>query len=162
MPLIVDRQICPADTWQLLDEDQWPVEAGWPQNQQPFIVPSARLAAAPLPTDRPLGAWLTSEQSAEDLLPWLAHMQLVVVEFLTFRDGRGLSLARLLRRAGFTGQLRAAGEVARDRLAYMEQCGFNAFDIPDERFQTADLAAFTEFSVSYQPQANGERQSVSY
>lgn len=161
MPLIIDRQICPADTWQLLDEDQWPLDAGWPQNQQPLIVPLARLAAAPLPTDRPLGAWLTSEQSAEDLLPWLDHMQLVVVEFLSFRDGRGLSLARLLRRAGFTGQLRAVGEVARDRLAYMEQCGFNAFAIPDERFQPADLAAFTEFSVSYQPLATGESQHVS-
>ena len=67
-----------------------------------------------------------------------------------FRDGRGFSQARLLRRAGFKGELRAVGEVARDRLAHLESCGFDAFDIPEERFKAEDLAAFVEVGVSYQ------------
>jgi len=49
------------------------------------------------------------------------------VNFPKFGDGRGYSIARLLReRYGYQGELRAVGQVGRDHLYYLESCGFDA------------------------------------
>jgi uncharacterized protein (DUF934 family) len=53
---------------------------------------------------------------------------LIAIEFPNFHDGRGLSLAVLLRtRLGFTGELRAIGDVRPDLLHYLSRCGFDSF-----------------------------------
>jgi uncharacterized protein (DUF934 family) len=44
---------------------------------------------------------------ARDLLPHLDRLALVEVNFPTYGDGRGYSSARILREAGYTGELRA-------------------------------------------------------
>jgi uncharacterized protein (DUF934 family) len=64
---------------------------------------------------------------ARDLLPYLARLRLVEVNFPSFADGRGYSAARVLREHGYAGELRAVGEVLVDQLAYMRRCGFDAF-----------------------------------
>lgn len=161
MVLIVKRKVQPEDGWQRLPADL--PDAQVPATASGVIVAAEQLperSAALLP-EQALGAWLTTEQDEHILLPWLPKLQLVVIEFLSFRDGRGMSLARLLRRAGYNGELRAAGEVARDRLGYMERCGFDAFVIPDERFHPDDLAAFTEVTVSYQASQQQETSHAS-
>jgi len=69
-------------------------------------------------------------------------------------DGRGFSIARLLRsRYGYRGELRAVGEVTRDHLYYMEKCGFNAFELRAGEDAAEALAAFDDFSESYQAKA---------
>ena len=51
----------------------------------------------------------------------------IEVHFPTVADGRGYSLARLLReRLGFRGELRAVGDVQRDHLFNLARCGFDA------------------------------------
>ena len=78
----------------------------------------------------------------------------IEVNFPKFGDGRGFSLARLLReRHGYKGELRAVGEVARDHLYYMEQCGFDAFLLRDGEDVEEALAAFDDFSEAYQATA---------
>jgi uncharacterized protein (DUF934 family) len=73
------------------------------------------------------------------------------VNFPKFGDGRGFSIARLLReRYGYKGELRAVGQVGRDHLYYMEQCGFDAFLLREGEDLTDVLAAFDEFSERYQ------------
>lgn len=53
---------------------------------------------------------------------------MVQVHFPAFHDGRGLSLAVLLRtRFGYTGELRAVGDIRPDLLHYLERCGFDSF-----------------------------------
>jgi uncharacterized protein (DUF934 family) len=75
----------------------------------------------------------------------------VEVNFPKFGDGRGFSIARLLReRYGYKGELRAVGEVARDHLHNMEQCGFDAFLLRDGEDVEEALAAFDDFSEHYQ------------
>jgi len=60
----------------------------------------------------------------------LADLAVVAVNFPKYGDGRGYSIARLLReRYGYRGELRAVGEVARDHLHAMAQCGFDAFEL---------------------------------
>lgn len=64
---------------------------------------------------------------ARVLLPHLAEVRLVEVSFPTFRDGRGYSTARILREGGYAGELRAAGDVLVDQIAFLRRCGFDSF-----------------------------------
>ncbi len=66
-------------------------------------------------------------EDARLLLPHLANITLIEVAFPAFRDGRGYSSARILREAGYKGELRAQGDVLVDQIAYMRRCGFDSF-----------------------------------
>ncbi len=70
---------------------------------------------------------LEAGEDARALLPQLGQLAMVEVSFPTFRDGRGYSAARVLREAGYTGELRAAGDVLVDQLPLMRRCGFDSF-----------------------------------
>src|ERR1044071_2566601 len=73
------------------------------------------------------------------------------VNFPKFGDGRGFSIARLLRgRYGYKGELRAVGHITRDHLYYMERVGFDAFELREGEDANEALAAFTTFSAAYQ------------
>jgi uncharacterized protein (DUF934 family) len=75
----------------------------------------------------------------------------VEVNFPKFGDGRGYSIAKLLReRYGYKGELRAVGHITRDLLYYMERVGFDAFELREGEDPAQALAAFETFSVSYQ------------
>jgi uncharacterized protein (DUF934 family) len=88
---------------------------------------------------------------ARDLLPHLERLKLIEVNFPVFGDGRGYSAARILREAGYTGELRAVGDVLVDQIAYMRRCGFDAF-APEAPLDPADAAAaFARFAEVYQP-----------
>lgn len=92
---------------------------------------------------------------ARDLLPHLERLALVKVNFPAFGDGRGYSSARILREAGYAGELRAVGEVLVDQLAYMRRCGFDAFE-PDKQFDMDDVdAAFARWPEVYQATTDG-------
>lgn len=79
------------------------------------------------------------------------QLTLIAVRFPKFTDGRGYSVARLLRRLGWKGELRAVGDVLRDQLFYMARCGFDAFDMRTDQDAQAALSAFDDFSLTYQP-----------
>ena len=91
---------------------------------------------------------------ARELLPHLERLALVEVNFPAFGDGRGYSSARILREAGYDGELRAVGDVLVDQLAYMRRCGFDAFD-PDAPLDPEDVeAAFARWPEVYQSAAD--------
>lgn len=107
----------------------------------------------------PVGVRVASTDSIDDIVDDLDSIALVALEFASFTDGRGYTHARRLREMhGYQGEIRAVGDVSRDRLAFMERCGFNAFELrPDSDLRDA-LKAFDEISVVYQPAA--DRQPV--
>lgn len=70
---------------------------------------------------------LESDDDARLLLPHLDRLALIEVAFPKYRDGRGYSSARILREAGYKGELRAAGDVLVDQIPFMRRCGFDAF-----------------------------------
>lgn len=80
---------------------------------------------------------------------------LIAIAFPTFSDGRGFSLARELRQAGYRGRLRAAGELIPDQFGFALDCGFDEVEISAERLARQPLeqwlAARGSISVSYQP-----------
>lgn len=85
------------------------------------------------------------------LVAGLDRLTTIVIEFPHFTDGRGYSMARLLReRYGFRGEIRAAGEVLRDNLFYLERCGFDSFVLGDQANLEKALEGFSDFSEAYQ------------
>ena len=96
---------------------------------------------------------------ARVLLPHLERLRLVEINFPSFGDGRGYSGARILREAGYAGELRAVGDVLVDQLGYMRRCGFDAF-APDKPLDEADAeAALSRWPFVYQ-QAAEERTPI--
>ena len=94
---------------------------------------------------------------ARVLIPFLDRLALVEVNFPSFTDGRGYSAARILREAGFTGELRAVGDIGIDQLSHMRRCGFDAF-APDKPLDEDDAArAFATWDTVYQAAADGRR-----
>ena len=89
------------------------------------------------------------------LLPFLDRLSLIEVNFPNYGDGRGYSSARVLREHGFTGELRAVGDVLLDQLSHMRRCGFDSF-APDAPIDSAAAErAFATWPDVYQKTVDG-------
>ena len=66
-------------------------------------------------------------EDVRKLIPHFERLKLVEIAFPRFRDGRGYSAARILRENGYTGELRAEGDVLVDQILFMRRCGFDSF-----------------------------------
>jgi uncharacterized protein (DUF934 family) len=101
-----------------------------------------------------LGLRLEGNDDPEPIAGDIQHFGLIAVNFPQFTDGRGYSLALLLRkRHAYVGELRAIGDVPRDCLDSLARCGFNAFAVlgaDDDETLTAALASLHDFSDAYQ------------
>jgi len=103
----------------------------------------------------PVGVRLAAGDELEEVLEDLETIGLVALEFGSFTEGRAYTQARRLReRHAFGGEIRAVGDVSRDRVAFMERCGFNAFEFPGAVGLQDALNAFGEISDVYQPGAD--------
>ena len=150
MAQIIKHGAAIQDNWQLLEQD--------PTGALPFsgdvIVPfdlwtserdtlSFRLGR--------IGVWLEADADPAAIAPDLARFDVIAVRFASFTDGRGYSLARLLReRYGYRGELRAIGDVLRDQLYYLSRCGFDAFALRADQNPPQALSAFDDFTEAYQ------------
>lgn len=89
-------------------------------------------------------------EDARELLPHLDRLRLIEVSFPAFGDGRGYSAARILREAGYAGELRATGDVLVDQIGHMVRCGFDSF-APEQPLDPIALkAALSRFPHRYQ------------
>ncbi len=149
MPQLIKGGALVDDTWTLL-RDAAGIDA----------VPTANVIV-------PLSAWLTADQALlarDDVGVWLApaddpaqlagdvrNLPVIAIDFPKFADGRGYSTARLLReRFGFTGELRAIGDIQRDQLYYLSQVGFDAFVVRDGKDAQDALTSLRDFTDGYQ------------
>lgn len=98
----------------------------------------------------PLGLVLEADQPPSAIEVDLSQLQLIVINFPVFMDGRGFSSARELRERGYTGEIRAGGNFIRDQLHYLKRCGVNAFEFENEDELEASLASLEDFSEAYQ------------
>jgi len=98
-----------------------------------------------------IGVWLDSGDDPALIAEDLPLFGVVAVNFPKFTDGRGYSIARLLRdRYGYRGELRAIGDVQRDQIFYLSRCGFSAFALRNGKDLHGALSAFGDFSETYQ------------
>src|SRR3546814_10022038 len=61
------------------------------------------------------------------LIPVLDRVKLVELGVPRFRDGRCFTAARILREAGYEGEIRAEGDVLVDLIFFMRRCGIDSF-----------------------------------
>jgi len=98
-----------------------------------------------------IAVWLAADSEPADIVGDFDKIALIGVDFPVFRDGRGYSIARLLReRYGYKGEIRAIGDVLRDQLTFMLRCGFDAYAVRADKDLHDALKAFDEFTVQYQ------------
>ena len=153
MPKIIKDKAIVADDWNLLklSEGEVPESVTVPAGKQivPLAVWLEQKPALAARTD--IGVWLAPDERAESLKDDAASLPLIAVDFPNFADGRGYSTAFNLRtRIGFTGELRAIGDVLRDQLFYMQRVGFDAFATREDRSIEDALKGLTDFSDVYQ------------
>jgi uncharacterized protein (DUF934 family) len=97
---------------------------------------------------------LEPDDDARALIPHLDRLALIEIAFPKYRDGRGYSSARILREAGYTGELRAQGDVLVDQIAFMKRCGFDSFSPEAPLNQTDVEAALSRYDHVYQGAAD--------
>jgi len=151
MPLVKNLAVVTDDFTRVADEDAISDGA--------VLVPAARFLVDPeglLKRNSKVGVIWPNNKPIAELAPYLDRLAVVALVFPTFRDGRAYSQARLLReRFGYTGELRATGQVLRDQFVFMLRAGFDAFEVKKD----SDAAVFAKvaqrYSVFYQPTGDG-------
>ena len=142
------------DAWQILKLSEGETAESIALPEGPVLLPLAVWLAHRdeiLASAGPFGVWIDSSEGPEAIAGDLAHLPLIGVNFPKFADGRGYSTARLLReRHGYTGELRAIGDVLRDQLFALRRCGFDAFALREDKDPLDALKAFEDFSDAYQ------------
>ena len=149
MPRLIRNGAIVEDRWTLLRDAASVAELP----QGPAIVPLALWLAGreALRARGGVGVWLAPDDDPDHLAPDCPALPLIAIEFPQFTDGRGYSIARILReRHGFGGELRAIGDVLRDQLYYLAQCGFDAFAVRADRDPADALQGLADFSDGYQ------------
>jgi uncharacterized protein (DUF934 family) len=150
MPLLTKDRTVIEDRWTLLPGTATLAEIATAPSIVPLTLWLESRDALAARTD--IGVWLKPADDATLALPPdVARLPLIAVEFPQFGDGRGYSTARLLReKHEVRGELRAIGEILRDQLYYLRQCGFDTFALQPGRNVAEALAAFDDFSDNYQ------------
>ncbi|MDB6002284.1 MAG: hypothetical protein JWP52_3983 [Rhizobacter sp.] len=105
----------------------------------------------------PVGIRLLPDDKVSDLADLATRriapegIAFISVLFPLYTDGRGFSLAQIVRREyGWTGELRAIGDVLVDTVHYLARCGFDSFVLKDGHPPLQALKALQTFSASYQ------------
>ncbi len=100
----------------------------------------------------PIGIWLSAEEGPEGLEHDIDDLTVIGIEFDRFTDGKSYATARLLRdRYGYKGELRAIGDVPRERLSYQHQVGLDAFSVRSNQNTNAILSGVVDFNVGKRP-----------
>lgn len=150
MQIIKDGKIVQDDWRHLADDEALPTVK--------FTVSLARWLAEKAAlrlSGQEKGLRLWGEDPLETIADDLKHFTLVCIEFPTMGDGRGFSLARLVReRYGFTGEIRARGQFIRDQMFFLARVGVNGFEFPPDQPLEALLPALQDFTVKYQAAAD--------
>lgn len=143
MPLVKNGALA-TDTWlRPAEGEAFPADAA-------VLLPADRIAEAD-GHQGPLGILWPNDRSIEDLVPLLPRLSLVALHWPIFRDGRAYTQARLLRqRHGYTGEIRATGNILQDQLIFLARCGIDSFDLVKQADAEAAAQVLTRFDVFYQ------------
>jgi len=105
----------------------------------------------PLP-EKPMLA-LANTEDVTKLGDRLKGIELIVLDFPKFTDGRAFSQAFVLRRRGFTGDIRAHGDVLIDQLVQMQRSGFSSVVLRDDQNVAHGRKLLSHYKSFYQGDA---------
>lgn len=143
-------------------DDLWPVAGETLPHAGRIVVPLVRLNEA-LATELEIGVEAPNTVDPKELVGHFDRIAMISVDFPSFADGRGFSIARTLRVDGFLGRLRAAGPVISDQFTYLLQCGFDEVAIPEDvavRQPVEDWLAQLELVTTGYQRGLGGRRSI--
>lgn len=109
----------------------------------------------------PLGLRLRSDQSPAQIASNIGLFAVIALEFPKYRDGRAYTHARILKeRLGYTGEIRAVGDVLQEQLHFMQRCGFDSFDVvaPDPEVAWRTIAG--DHTAWYQATGDGRPRAL--
>ncbi|MGB1334017.1 MAG: DUF934 domain-containing protein [Porticoccaceae bacterium] len=151
--LLKDKRVI-DDTWTVLDTDSQSLPEGdilltysqWQTFSEQLESHSGQI-----------GVVIDGNAEIEDIIEPLLKLPLIAINFPKFADGRGFSLATLLReRYNFNGEIRAVGGFIRDQLYLLSRCGFNAFKFSEDTDLSEAAKSLEVFTETYQVSANQE------
>ncbi len=80
-----------------------------------------------------IGIFINSDEKFELSIEDLNSIQIIQINFLTFKDGRPFSLAKNLRKKkSFKNQIRASGHILPDQYSFLLRCGFDSVEIEED------------------------------
>lgn len=154
MAQLIKNGAAVADTWTTLElaEGETPEAVALPAGDVIFPLAVWQTRKTEIAGRPRIGLLLQAGDRVEDAADDLASFALIAVHFPKFVDGRGYSTAALLRqRYGYTGELRAVGDVLHDQLFFMRRVGFDSYALKDgKNLAYAVDAGFKPFSDAYQ------------
>ena len=154
MAQLIKNGVAARDSWQILElaEGESPETVALPDGEVIFPLAVWLARKDEIRTRPTIGLLLQPADRVEDIAGELASFALIAVNFPKFVDGRGYSTAALLRqRYGYTGELRAVGDVLHDQLFFMRRVGFDSYALKDgKNLPYAIEAAFKPFGDTYQ------------
>ena len=154
MSQLIKNGTAAVDSWKTLEigEGETPETIALPAGDVLFPLAVWQARQAELIGRERLGLLLQPDDKVEDVAADVARFALIAVNFPKFVDGRGYSTAALLRqRYGYTGELRAVGNVLHDQLFFMKRVGFNSYALAEgKNLAYAIEQGFAPFGDAYQ------------
>jgi len=153
MSKLIKDKVLVADAWTLLKESTGPEVLDVVRGKK-LIVPLKfwlENAAEIALYEGAIGIWLDSNETPGMINSDLNEIPVIALNFPSFTDGRSYSSARQLRNVySYRGELRAIGDILRDQIYYLSQCGFNSFSLRHDQDPELCLQAFEDFTTNYQ------------
>jgi len=148
MPLLHNGELLERNPWVILSDDD-----ALPDILAHSVVSLTRfLEMAAANADLPHGVVIEPADNIGDIEGYMDQLQIICITFPVFTEGRGFSHARLLRkRFGYSGEIRAVGDMREDQLAFMVRVGFDSFDMAYKPDTTLVDTLSKQFSKNYQP-----------
>ena len=154
MAQLIKHGVATTDSLQILDlaAGESPETVALPEGDVIFPLAVWQARKDEIVSRPTIGLLLQPADRVEDVAGELASFNLIAVNFPKFVDGRGYSTAALLRqRYGYTGELRAVGDVLHDQLFFMRRVGFDSYALKDGKsLDYAITAGFKPFTEAYQ------------
>ena len=80
-----------------------------------------------------VGIQINSDESIDEITEDLQYFSLIQFNFLTFKDGRPFSIAKILRKKlKFEKEIRASGHILPDQYIFLMRCGFDTVEIEEK------------------------------
>ena len=80
-----------------------------------------------------IGIQINSDESLDEITDDLQYFSLIQFNFLTFKDGRPFSIAKILRKKlNFEKEIRASGHILPDQYIFLMRCGFDTVEIEEK------------------------------
>lgn len=147
MQKLINQSATLEDNWTFFEKPELPIAAG------KIIIPASQWLENKdaLAGRADIGIWLDSDAEIDLYIKEITNLPLIAINFPAFANGRGYSLARLIKeRTEFKGELRAIGDVLLDQLFFMKRCGFDTFLLKEGLSAEKALEYLETFSDPYQ------------